>query len=291
MDILHICNMSRATMKDRLISSRDLLPYLKENYNLKTNVEKYIEKNDHIKVYNIPYLSNYLPTKLYQDLNLDPGTPSAFDIALSLKKNTFLTGYYMMSINGWTEYIPKIIHVNWVRNSFEKKDTVIDNDNLQMIAFKEKHFSKLRFSYDHYEIVVLNGQVMKKYKHNHFKEIESRFELPVYAKTYIDERLLIESLINYQYFGGADIVWEAGITKSSNLDLDLLLIIYKEMELIYPYANAIGYWLESAGVGSKYLSKWLKLVNNDLQFHLFLGDKERRIFNQKWNLFIPKRFN
>lgn len=285
----HIC-VTSSKMKNRLMLLSDLRLHLKSNYTLKTGIDTYIEKNKHIKVYNIPFLSNNMPTKLYQDINVEGGLASAFDVALSLKKNSFLTGYYVMSLNGWTEYIPKVIHVNWKRNPFQKKDSLIDNNTLQMIAFREKQTSKLRFNYNKYEIVILNGQVLKKYKHDHFKRIDKQFDLPSYAETYIDERLIIEALINYHYFGGADIVWNAGKNQFNNLDLDLMLAIYKEMELIYPYANAIGYWLERSGVSSKYISKWVKLVNHDLQFHLFMGDKERRVFNDKWNLYIPKRF-
>ena len=37
----------------------------------------------------------------------------------------------------------------------------------------------------------------------------------------------------------------------NNLDLDLIFKIYKDLDLIYPYANAIGYWMEKSNVPAK----------------------------------------
>ena len=49
------------------------------------------------------------------------------------------------------------------------------------------------------------------------------------------------------------------------------------MDLKYPYANAIGYVIDTATDESGKADKSLSLVNKDLRFHLFLGDKERRM--------------
>jgi hypothetical protein len=75
------------------------------------------------------------------------------------------------------------------------------------------------------------------------------------------------------------------------LDQLLLIKIYDDMKLKYPYSNSIGYWLDKAGIDNKYQVVWENKVNRNIKFHLFMGDKERRIYNKKWNLYIPKRFN
>ena len=282
--------IERQMLSTPLITYKDLPSYLKTNYNLKGSINKFIEKSGNIVEYNIPTKINNLPEKLYQDTTLNPGSPNVFDIALSLKKKSFITGYIVFSFLGWTEYIPKVIHINWKRNPFNKINTPIDNITLQKIAYKPKSISKLRLIYNEYEIIVLNGQVFKNNYSNHFRLLNEITELPPYSETYIEERLIIESLINYQYFGGADIVWQAGLNQFNKLDLDLIFKIYKELDLIYPYANAIGYWMEKSNISKNIISKWEKLVNKHLQFHLFMGDSERRFFNKKWNLYIPKRF-
>ncbi|MCP4134737.1 MAG: hypothetical protein GY754_27430 [bacterium] len=277
-------------LKNRLLSNRDLPSYLKEKYDYKGKTNSFLKKRDSIHELKINSKIHNLPEKLYHDTSLNPGSPNAFDIALSLKKKSFLTGYLVFAFLGWTEYIPTIIHVNWKRNLFKKTNSPIVNDVLQKVAFKPKKASRLRFKYNDYEIMILNGQVIKKYKQQHFRLLSEIAELPDYTETYVEERLIIESLINYHYFGGADIVWDAGIDQFLNLDLDLMYKIYKELDLIYPYANAIGYWMEKAGVSQKYLRKWEKMIDYNMQFHMFMGDGERRVWNKKWNLYVSKRF-
>jgi hypothetical protein len=279
-------------LKSKLLTYDELKEYLFENYEFKGNIHKFIKKNDSIKLISIPTKNKHIPGKLYHDTKLNTGSIDAYDIALSLRKNSYLTGYKLISLLGWTEYIPRIIHVNWIRGYTKNiKSNEIDNDTVQKIAYKHKHISSLRIKYEDYEIVLLSGQLFLEIYEHHFMIPENIPQIPEYSKIFIPERLIIECLINYHYFGGADLVWNIGLEQFQKLDPSKLTKIYADMSLIYPYSNSIGYWLEKAGIDNKILDIWETKVNRRIKFHLFMGDKERRIFNKKWNLYIPKRFS
>jgi hypothetical protein len=158
------------------------------------------------------------------------------------------------------------------------------------VAFTSKRIPAVSLGFNGKEIIVLSGQYFTSSEKKHLIKCPQGLNLPKYAMRFRDERLFIEALINYHYFGGAEIVWQALSSKAEHINYESLQRTYKEMNLKYPFANAIGYILDSHMQSSKDASRWLDLVNRDLKFHLFMGDGERRIFVEKWSLYVPKRF-
>jgi hypothetical protein len=105
------------------------------------------------------------------------------------------------------------------------------------------------------------------------------------------ERLLVECVINYHHFGGPEIVWRAFPLIVKRANPNIILRTYEEMHLKYPYANAIGYILECLKCGKAIVDKWLRLVNRELRFYLFLGDAQDRTYVDKWSIYVPQRFH
>jgi hypothetical protein len=277
-------------LKSPLITFRAFKAYLSSAYGYSDEVGPFLRRHTTIRKVRLDHRLSRIPNTLYHDTKKNPGRVTAWDVALSLHPNSYLTGYTMLSLLGWTEYTPKKIYVNWIRHSQNQKSPekfVIDNEALQRVAFIPKHISTDSFSFNRKEIIVLSGQIFSSVEKKHLVPCPPELKLPEYAMTFRDERLFIEAVINYHYFGGPDIVWQALLTKATEINQKTLLRTYLEMRLKYPYANAIGYVIERA-TGNAGL--WLGLVNKDLRFHLFMGDRERRVFAEQWSLYVPKRF-
>ena len=277
-------------LKRPLYTIDDIRNMLSIEYNIKRNYITHLDKMDYIRTIELNHNLRNVPSKLYQDLRTNPGDPTVFDIALGLRKKSYLTGYKLISLMGWTDYMPKVIHVNWVRGTLkQKRNDEIDNFVVQKTAFKPKHRSKIVFRYEDYDIILLSGQFFP-VNHKHYFRTPRSLPLPNYSKVPIPEYLALDALVNHHYFGGADTVWKLFIDHAQHLDLKVLRKFYKELNFTYPYANSIGYLLESAGVNRQELTHWENEINKKIQFHLFMGDQERRILNEKWNLYVPQRF-
>lgn len=277
-------------LKHRLNTLDEIRNVLSSDYDIKGDYITHLNKTNHIRVIELNHKLRRVPSKLYQDLRNNPGDPDVFDIALGLRKDSYITGYKLISMMGWTDYMPKVIHVNWVRGTLRNNRTdEIDNRVVQKTAFKPKRKSKVAFRYDDYEIILLSGQFFPRSHERYFQSPKS-LPLPTYSKIPVPEYLALDALINYHYFGGAESVWKLFKDRARYLDLKLLRRFYRELKFVYPYANAIGYLLESAGVDRQELGYWENKVDKTIQFHLFMGDQERRILNPKWNLYVPKRF-
>jgi hypothetical protein len=58
------------------------------------------------------------------------------------------------------------------------------------------------------------------------------------------------------------------------------------MDYVYPYHQAIGFYLDRAGVGAKQLER-VRALGTELRFYLAHGMREME-FNEKWQLHHPK---
>jgi hypothetical protein len=279
-------------LKSPLITYGGFKAYLASAYAYTKEVGPFLRRHTTIRKVTLDHRLPHVPTVLYHDKKKNPGKVTAWDVALSIHRDSYLTGYTILSLLGWTEYTPKKIYVNWIRHVTPKKapQTVIDDETLQRVAFSPKKTPTTSLSFNRREIVVLSGQYFSTAEKKHLIRCPPELDLPEYAMTFRDERLFIEALVNYHYFGGADIVWQALLSKAEEMDQGLLLRTYSEMNLKYPYANAIGYIFDFHVRGFSKAIKWLDRVNKNLKFHLFMGDQERRIYVDKWSLYVPKRF-
>ena len=161
---------------------------------------------------------------------------------------------------------------------------------IQKLAFKPKRFSGNVGIYRKYSIHLLNGKYLGADSSSKFQFIEGLPTLYEKVPVLKNERLFVEVIMNYHYFGGADMAWESLAQLVKRVDLNLLFKEFKEMNLVYPYQNVIGYILETFGVKQEELTLWRNELREDVQFHLFMGDGERRVWNDRWKIYIPKRF-
>ena len=288
-------NESSLCAEKYMYTSREIGSYLEGNYEYKirpfVSMQKFIENSGFIQEIILKKQGVNIPEKLYYDKNKIKATISPVDIAINLKVPYFLTGYYIFSELGLTEYAPKVIHVDWIRpKGRNKHQGLIDNEVLQQIAFKPKRETSRIISYDGYQIYLLNGKYFGENPDEYTINMKISNANCSEIKTLKLEKLMIESLINYQYFGGADLVWEVFMKVKNDLNLSKLIEYYKECDYQYPYQNALGYLLETASADREVISYFEKNVNKNIKFHLFIGDSERRIWNEKWNLYVPKRF-
>jgi hypothetical protein len=280
-------------LKSRLITSKDIKAYLSSTYGHTKEVKSFLRKHRSLKVIELDHHSRSLSHVLYHDTQKNPGRVTAWDVALSFHPRSYLTGYTILSFLGWTEYTPKKVYVNWIRGIRKRaasQTTAIDNEVLQRVAFTPKKIPPVSLRFDDREIIVLSGQYFSSVETKHLIKCPAELDLPKYAMTFRNERLFIEALINYHYFGGPDVVWQALSSRAEHMNQESLQRTFADMNLKYPYANAIGFIIDSSLKNARKASRWLDLVNRDLKFHLFMGDGERRVFVEKWSLYVPKRF-
>ena len=100
------------------------------------------------------------------------------------------------------------------------------------------------------------------------------------------ERTLLDATTRPAYVGGVEMVLEAYIKAKGKLDTEKLFRYYKQAKFIYPYHQAIGFYLTRAGYPEKQISPFTTLPRL-YQFYLDYGMKEKK-FDPSWQIHYPK---
>jgi predicted transcriptional regulator of viral defense system len=105
------------------------------------------------------------------------------------------------------------------------------------------------------------------------------------------ERTLIDIAVRPVYAGGVFEVLRAYQLAASRVSVNRLAALLRKLDYVYPYHQAVGFYLDKAGVyGSEQLAM-LREIPMEFDFHLVHemapDDTE---YSEKWRLFYPKGF-
>jgi predicted transcriptional regulator of viral defense system len=103
------------------------------------------------------------------------------------------------------------------------------------------------------------------------------------------ERTLIDITVRPEYAGGIYEVLKAYRLAKDKVSINRLVAILKEINYVYPYHQAVGFYLEKAGV---YKQSQLDLVQRfKMKYDFYLMHKMKDYeYSQKWRLYYPKGF-
>ncbi len=100
------------------------------------------------------------------------------------------------------------------------------------------------------------------------------------------ERTLIDITVRPAYSGGVVEVLNAYKLAKGKVLVDKLVKMLKKLDYIYPYHQAIGFYLERAGYNESTVSLLRKFEMN-YDFYLAHQMKEKS-YSQEWRIYFPK---
>jgi predicted transcriptional regulator of viral defense system len=102
------------------------------------------------------------------------------------------------------------------------------------------------------------------------------------------ERTLIDIAIRPEYSGGLEIVREAYQNAQHMVSINRLGAILMSMKTVYPYHQAIGFWMEISGNYSDAQMGIMKRIPQEHDFYLIHGhNKEDMKYNKSWRIYYP----
>jgi predicted transcriptional regulator of viral defense system len=199
-------------------------------------------------------------------------------LALSLYPNSYLSHYSAVMFHDLTDEIIKSTYVNHEQSKKNNsKNKVIPQKNIDFAFTKPMRSTNNYLDYNNQRIYIVNSQYS-----NNLGVIE-RGNIRV---TDI-ERTLIDITVRPQYSGGVFEVLNIFKKAKGEASVNRIAAYLKKLDYIYPYHQAIGFYLEKAGYKEHTLNLIEKKFSFENDFYLTYNI-ENKEYNNRWKIYFPK---
>jgi hypothetical protein len=225
-----------------------------------------------------------LESKLYPSFRrylLQGGT--AFEVALSLRGGSYLSHASAVFLHGLTEQLPLRIYVNREQAAKPGPEGVLTQEALTRAFSRPGRETNYILSGPGYEVVLLSG------KSTGNLEVGTLMGMQGEPLTVTKlERTLIDIAVRPTYAGGIYQVLEAYRAAQDRVSIGVLLATLKKLNYLYPYHQAIGFYMERAGYAEQALGR-IEELGAELDFYLAHG-LSNRAYSKRWRLHHPDMF-
>jgi hypothetical protein len=193
-----------------------------------------------------------------------------------------LSHHSAMYLNKLTEMSSKTIYVNSEQSPKSRGETSLEQSKIDL-AFKSKKARKSKYIFTHrnWKICCLSGSNTNNLGVVGIEESDGG----TLQVTNI-ERTLIDITVRPFYSGGTTEVQKAYTKAKENISADLLISILKEINHVYPYHQAIGFYMQRAGFENSALNS-LKKMGLDYDFYLDYG-LDQTDYSKEWRVYFPR---
>lgn len=215
------------------------------------------------------------------------GAVSFPELALSIKKDSYLCHGSAVFIHGLNDLVPKVWYVNQEQSPKEKNSNDMQQKNIDRAFSSKQRISNFTVSditnKKNDRAVIVNG------KNSNFLGVNESVS-PYGRRVLVTdvERTLIDIVVRPIYAGGISEILEAYKQARDIVSVNTIRSYLKKMDYSYPYHQSIGYFMEKAGYKENRL-RMMKDMGIDYDFYLTYGMKDTT-FNKKWRLHIPRNF-
>ncbi|HEU0123058.1 MAG TPA: hypothetical protein VFQ91_21190 [Bryobacteraceae bacterium] len=204
------------------------------------------------------------------------GAASPEEIALSLRKGSYLSHGSAAAAHGLCGDAPRrVIYVNQEQSPKEPGDGgTITQDGIDRAFRGKQRQSTFIYECEGVEIVVLNG------KHTAALEVSAD---PAVTRL---ERTLIDIAVRPSYAGGVDEVLAAYRAAAGKAMAARLLSTLRKLNYLYPYHQAVGFYMERAGFPS---AQSLRMKEPGIKWDFYLAHNIKdRAYCSGWRIYYPK---
>ncbi len=210
------------------------------------------------------------------------GQVSIFEMPLTLHPESYLTHYTAMYLHDLTLQVPKVIYVNREQSAKPRASDELQQDRIDAAFQRPARMSRNRARYGKYTICMINGM-----QTGQLGVIEIPGPDGETLRVTGVERTLIDIAVRPAYSGGVFQVLAAYRAARDKVSINRLVAFLKRLDFVYPYHQAVGFYLDKAGV---YREEQMHLLRNlGIEYNFYLAHKiGEKACSKEWKLFYPK---
>jgi len=271
----HIKNIfKRNDFKDILDSKRDFW-----RVSNKTSAEKFISfLLDNTKLKKISF--NFPSRK---EIRYTWGQVFILKLLNSIKDKSYFSHYSAVFIHELSTQIPTTIYINIEQPPKRIINPELKQENIDLAFSRKVRVSKNIAKFNKQKICLLNG----KYTNN--MGVIDKFISNENIRVTSIERTLIDIAVRPIYCGGVFEVLNVYKNAHSEVSINKLAALLKNINYIYPYHQVIGFYLDRTGV---YKKDQIRLIDKiPKKYDFYLTHKIEKVeYDRRWKLFYPKGF-
>ena len=209
--------------------------------------------------------------------------PTLHEIVMSINRQGYLSHHTAMFLHNLIQQTPKIMYLN-VEQPKKPRSGELEQSRINLAFELKPRISTRIATYKTHKICMLNGM----FTGNH-GVVEIQGQAGERLRVTDLERTLIDITVRPAYSGGPVAVLEAYRLSAKRLSIDKLVTTLKHLDYVYPYHQAIGFYLERAGVFPEASLVPFRSLPMKYDFYLShnMQDKE---YSRAWRLHFPKGF-
>lgn len=207
--------------------------------------------------------------------------PTIYEIAFALRPKSYISHYPAVYLHDLTTQVPKTIYTTREQSAKPHRDTHLAQEAIDQAFSTPQRRSQLSTNYFDYTILLLNGM----HSNRSGVLLNSRYK-NAFSYTSL-ERTLIDITVRPNYAGGAFAVLEAfrRAVNQGHISGNKFQAVYSNIPFIYPYHQALGFYLERAGYAGKLLDGFRQMP----RLHTFYLDyaMEAKTLDKYWKIWYP----
>jgi hypothetical protein len=213
------------------------------------------------------------------------GDVSPFSVGVSMRKGAYLSHGTAVFLHGLNEELPRIIYVNQEQTPKPEMDrSSLSQESIDRAFRGQQRQSTMVYRAEGAEFLILNGKHTGRLEVGTASVPGREEEVPA-TKV---ERTLIDITVRPAYAGGIYQVLAAYRGARGRMSVSTLLATLKRLAYVYPYHQAVGFYMQRAGYDEKQCER-LSSLGMAFDFYLAHGLTDLA-YDSQWRVFHPKGF-
>lgn len=205
---------------------------------------------------------------------------SALEVALSLRSGSYLSHATAVFLHGLTNEIPRTVYANKEQSEKARPEGELTQAGIDRAFSNEARTSNYVFEFEGTRIVLVSGKNTGKLEVSDLPGPTGQA-----LSTTKLERTLIDIAVRPAYAGGPFHVLQAYRGARERVSLSTLVATLRKLDYVYPYHQAIGFYMKVAGYSSTQLDR-LKELGVEFNFYVNYRTRDAQ-FDSEWRVFHP----